>query len=234
MKKYLCIAVVFLMLVSTFGVTSTVFADDSLSYEQAVAYKAVIDDAIAKYGIYTYINKLYSGVDLIKLIDFDGNGTTELLIGVTEIFPDLSGDCFYEVYGYDNGAFMLTHTFCSNSMNLCFQLCFAECNGKVYAKTWFDSICDDTVYYGTVTDNKWITTEFYNRWSYSQCTKDFHTENPELAGSDVYAINEKQVPKDEYNKQISKFKAIDSEKANSLDKYGKSGTEKHSKKSKAL
>lgn len=220
MKKYLCITIVLLMLAGNLCMTSAVYADNSLSYETAAAYKAVIDDSIAKYGTYTISDGMYSGVGLIQLIDFDGNGTKELLIGVTEVYPDKTGDCFYEVYGYDNGAFMLTHTPCSDSFQLCFSLSFAECDGKVYATTWLDTICDGTAYYGTVSDNKWVTTEFYEHWGDAPCYADFHPENPGLVGSDVYAINEKPVSEDEYNKQMSEFKSV------SYDEYGEKGTEK--------
>lgn len=192
------------------------YDEEILSYDAAVAYKSVVDNAIAKYGAYN--KEQYTGVGLARLIDFDGNGTLELLIGCGHSVP--GDECFFEVYGYNDGIFQLTHTYACDSMQLVFNMNLTKMGNSVYAVTWDSSICDSCHYYGSVSDDKWVTTEYY---SYSTDWDD-GSIHPELYGTDVYKLNGNLISEKEYQSQFEKYENYDAEPYSEYVNFGEKGT----------
>lgn len=190
--------------------------EKALSYEAAIAYKSVIDNAIAKYGVYN--NEKYTGVGLARLIDFDGNGTLELLVGCGHSVP--GDECFFEVYGYNDGIFQLTHTYACDSMQLAFNMHLKKMGNSVYTVTWDSSICDSCHYYGSVSNDKWVTTEYY---SYSTDWDD-GSIHPELYGTDVYKLNGNLISEKEYQSQFEKYENYDENPYSEYVRFGEKGT----------
>ncbi len=162
---------------------------EGLSYEAAVAYKGVINDMHKEYGDYQGYDDSWemaeTGLGLAMLIDFDHNGTLELLIGCGTINPD-EDRLFYEVYGYENGLVKYTHQYCCGSMDLCFDLHFGDNGKNVYTITpaGSDTVCDGSSFYGTLLNGKWEVTEYYSHEA-GFCDGEWCG----LAGKDVYRIN---------------------------------------------
>lgn len=126
MKKLCSILLVIVMGLLPVGVFAADDNEEMLSYDATIAYKSVIDNAIAKYGVYKNKERA-TGVGLAMLIDFDGNGTLELLIGCencknADSGNDIYGEDFFEVYGYNDGIYKLTHTWAMFSMRGGFRM----------------------------------------------------------------------------------------------------------------
>lgn len=217
-KKLISIIFSLIMVLTTISQTNTgkvnAIEKPSLSYQAAVAYKSVIDDAIKKYGEYTVRQYISSGVGLARLIDFDGNGSLELIIGVGHNVQ--ADEYFYEVYAYDDNLILLTHTECCNSFELGFDMRLEKSGNNVYAVTSDGSICDSRSYYGTVKNKTWVVTEYYEHEA-GFCEPEWCPN----AGKDIYKING-QVSSG-YETLDSKYTSYDEDSTSDFVRYGEKG-----------
>lgn len=207
-KKLFSIVMTSLFALSAFSIC-VAHANEAtgLSYDAAVAYQSVIDEARATYGDfrgYDTDEYAYTGLGLVRLLDFDGNGTLELVIACGT--PDDEEYFFFEVYGYQNGLIKYAHQECCATMDLHCSLYFFRNGNNIYALTGDDSICDATDFYHTIKDGKWVTTEYYMHdsecWDYEYCP---------LAGKEIYRIDGKTVSAPEWLRQTEQFESFDPE-----------------------
>ncbi len=218
-KRILCfflsLSIILTIIPFDIAVFSSSSSNTALSYESAVAYRGIIDDAIKKYGNYRVENYIPQGVGLASLIDFDGNGTLELLIACGH--EEMGDEYFYEVFGYDNGIFKLTHTNACDSMSAGFSMDLAKSDNKVYACTSIDTICDTLILYGTMSGKKWVFTEYYAHDS-GACSP----EDCDFSGKDIYTINGQNTAEANWYSQIRKHTPLDGDTSYSR-RFGRNG-----------
>ncbi len=181
-------------------------AEEDLSYDAAVAYKSVIDKAYATYGAfrgYDAGEDMLTGLGLARLIDFDGNGTKELLIGCGTLNED-EDRLFYEVYGYENGLVKYAHQYCCDSFDLGVNLWLVqrgdENNFYTSTSAGTATTCDGSNFFSTLKNGRWEVTEFYSHEA-GFCDGEYCG----LADKDAYRINGKDVSETEFIRQLDLF-----------------------------
>ncbi len=155
MKKRVAAILVMILLVNMFAVLNiTAYAEsDPLSYDAAVAYKKVVDEAIEKYG--EFDQSSYTGVGLVRLIDFDGNGNMELLLGYSQTYA------VCEVYGYNGTTYKMCEIDCSNYMTGEADFIGVEYGERIYIITYEYGAFSSKYHVGTVRNGTWIDSVCY-------------------------------------------------------------------------
>ncbi len=133
-------------------------ATQTLSYDAAVAYNEVVQRALSEYG--TFNQSIYSGVGLARLIDFDGDGSVELLIGYA--VQTETTRSFYEVYGYDNEVYKLCETDCSLYTDGTAYIVIRSINGKTYLTNFEYGAFSSTHHISTIDNKQWTTYSMYS------------------------------------------------------------------------
>jgi len=141
---------------------------DSAYSSRAAAYLDVINDLIERYGESRVEQSssgevLNPGVGVVRLIDFDGDGSHELYVAFS--VEDTFWISHQMIYGYDDGLVVLMDkSRVSNpGTDLSPGVRFIHRDGKVYLEN-VQEIVDGR--YDTLIDGKWVTvlTYYYDVW----------------------------------------------------------------------
>ncbi len=157
-KRFLSLIISMIMILSILSVNITQVAateNTALSYDAAVAYKSIIDEKLNKYGYFN--SSSYFGVGLVKLIDFDNDGSSELLIGYAD-----KKRCIFEVYRYDDTLYRLANVDCSSPYDVIADMSIGIMDNKMYTATWRYGSFDSYLFLGTVANNSWKVTTIYS------------------------------------------------------------------------
>ena len=186
-----------------------VSAEIDLSYQAAIAYWGIIDDLAAKYG-YAEHSEDGAHFGYARLIDFDSDGYTELLVAY---------DYKFDVYGYYENGLTHLHSGSCWAVGGFFDLYECKKGYNTYLLTYDEGFCDTTFIYGTVENKKWAITALYE---HTGCDGDNHTGKGNSYGP-LFCVNDTAVSQEQFDTLKESFVRTDSD--DSYTRYSKSGTE---------
>lgn len=183
-------------------------AENNLTVDAAVSYKSIIENSMKKYGEFQIDEYgLYTGVGLVKIIDFDNNGSKELVIGYSVCHGDYEYSMYTEIYGYNGDAFLIEKIQSCGSFEAYFALKFLKAGDRVFTAVENDTVCASCQILGTVENGRWVTTEYYDHSELGHC--DYTTCVD--AGKVIFRINDRIVAKEEFEQETGKYTTYDND-----------------------
>ena len=209
-NKMICLLLALLTLSALIPCTAS--AESDLSYSAAIAYRNVIDNLAAKYG-YAEHSDDGTRFGYARLIDFDSDGYTELLVAYNYQF---------DVYGYYENGLTLLHSDSCWAVGGFFDLELLQKGYNTFVAT--DSVADTSLCtmgtaYGTVENKKWVVSDLQ---THLPCEPEHHIGLKNWYDL-YYALDGKIISEAEFHAFLLPFVTI--EAGTGSNRFGNAGTQ---------